>query len=227
MATKELEKPETANVPDLVRTPALEIESQDVALPKLKLGQFTADAVKAQLVPAGSLYTTVGPDDPDPETLLAPAGRGAKDTSAAESGVKFYVLGMTKGWMYSEQGSSDFETWEWNDPSRHPDAWVTYRYTVAIPEVDEEVPYTLIMTKSAKPAAKQMNTVLAKSGRLPWHTAFEVRTKHKSKGSNEWFIPLITTVETDADEIKVAEKLAIMVAGQAAEFNSTGEEPAI
>lgn len=224
MATQELEKATTA-VPALIRTPALEIDAEDVTLPKLKLGQYTADAVKAQLVKPGSLYTTTGPDDPEPVILLAPEGK-SKDTQG-QDGVVFYVLGMTKHWFLSEEGSADFETWDFNDPNRPENAWLTFVYTIAIPAVDEAVPFVYVMTKSAKPSAKQINTALVKSGRPPWHTAFVLTTKHKQKNNNEWFIPIVTTTATSDDDIQVAERLAVMVSGKTAEFQATGEEPAI
>lgn len=228
MATKELEKTESA-VPDLVRTPALDLDSGDIALPKLKLGQYTADAVKSQLVKPGSIYTTIGADDPDPTILLSPSGR-EKDT-VGQDGVVFHVLGARKSWFKSEPGSSDFETADFNSmsvPEARADGWwLTYTYTIAIPSEDEDVPYVYITTKSAMPAAKQINFALMKSGRPPWYTAFALTTKFKQKGDNTWFVPVVSTSEASDESIKVAERLAVMVAGQSAEFDSTGEEPAI
>lgn len=223
MATKALEKAPTA-VPDLIRTPALEIDAEDIALPKLKLGQYGADAVKGQLVKPGSLFTQTGNDDPEPIVLLAPEGK-AKDTQGMQ-GVVFHVLGVRKGKSFSEPGG-DLEVYAFNDANAPEAAWTTFTYSIAIPSEDTEVPYTFFLTKTGKPAAKQINTALVKSGRPPWHTAFGVTTKYRSNAKGEWFVPVITTVEATDENIAVAERLAVMISGQQAEYQATGEEPAI
>lgn len=224
MAMKEMERVADAAVPDLVRTPALEIDAEDVALPKLKLGQYGADAVKGQLVKAGSLFTQNSNDDPDPVVLLAPEGK-AKDTQGLD-GVVFHVLGVRKGKSYSEPGG-DLETYAFNDPNAPEEAWTTFTYSIAIPSENTEVPYTFFLTKTGKPAAKAMNTQLVTSGKPPWHTAFAVTTKFRENPKGQWFVPVITTVEATDENIAISERLAVMIAGQTAEYQATGEVPEI
>lgn len=213
-------------VPALAHRPALMIESEDVALPRLYTGQFTSQAVKDQLVKPGCLYAATGPDDPDPTVYAESKG---KDGVPQDDGVEVYILGMTKGWSYAEKGE-ELESWRYDDPSRHPDAWVTYQYTVAIPAFDIQVPHKWLLTKSNKPTAKQINTVLVKNAETgpPWATPFKVFTRYRSNTQGEWYVVQAVPCEPTPEYSAVAEQLAVMVGGaNQADLRSTGEEPAI
>lgn len=222
MATQELAKTQ-AQVPELVRPP-MELDADDVALPKVKIGQYTADSVKDQLVKAGSIFTITGADDPDPVVLLAPEGR-KKDTSD-QDGVLFHVLGMRKGLSYSPPGGQ-LETWAFGDPSAPAEAWTTYTYYVVLPEHDDAFPYTWLFTKTAKPAARQINTAWARSGKAPEELAFRATTKHRENTQGEWFVPIISSVKAEDKNIEIARALIPMLAGQRQDEQSPTEQPAI
>lgn len=224
MAGTTLERP-AASVPALVNTPALEIEASDIALPALKIGHFSSTPCQDGRVTPGALFTSLGDDDPEPAELwVPPKGGEAKEKSP----LLFHVLGMRKGLSYSEQGG-DLEMWQFGDPNAHPDSWTTYNYFVCLPEVDQEVPYKFLLTKTKAAAAKQINYALMKSAASgpPWNVAFTVKTAGRENSKGKYFVPLISVVEASKSNVEIAERLAIMVSGKSADVQATGEEPAI
>jgi hypothetical protein len=224
MATTELEA-QRGGVPALVNTPALEIGAEDVALPKLYLGQFMSEHVQEGRVPAGSIFSATGSDDPDPIVLW----EQPKGKAAAKDGPVFYVLGLRKGKSVSDGG--ELQLFDFNDPAAPPEAWVTYNYTVAIPEADEDVPYRWLMTRTGAPSAKGINTVLKRNSvRGPaWINAFQATTKQRENTKGKFFVPVISTVEADPKAVEIAERLAVMISGSSADVQaaSPGDEPAI
>lgn len=200
-----LEK-KNSSVPDLVRTPALEIGAEDVALPRLKLGQFMSDQVKDGAVKPGSLFLSLGSDDPDPQSLWEPGD---------DDGVIIHVLSMTRGKSVSEGG--ELVLFDYNDPDAPPDAWVTYNYVVAIPEHVDDVPAKWLLTRTGRPAAQQMNTVLARqSGIKPPHEiAFEVTTAKRENKKGEFFVPRVKHVEADSKHVEIAASLASLISANA------------
>lgn len=222
MTATALEKA-VSNLPALVNTPAMEIDAEDVALPKVYLGQFMSQAVKDGLVPPGSIYTALGADDPEPNVLWQPPKKG----QAEDEGVTFYILGMRKGKSVSDGG--ELTLYDYNDPSAPPEAWVTFNYFVAIPETDTDVPFRWLMTRTASQSAKQINMILKRSvGRGPaWINAFQATTSKRENTKGEFFVPRITTVEPTVEGIEVANNLATMISGHSSEVQASGDEPAI
>lgn len=218
MATgQEVEKPQAA-VPALVQTPALEITAEDVALPRLYIGQFSSTAVKKKFVDEGVLFTALGQDDPDPCVIWTPEDK---------EGVIFHVLGLRKGRSLSTDG--ELETWAYDDPDASPDAWVTYNYFVSLPELDPELPYKWLLTRSATPSAKQINMRLSKNlaAGPAWTTAFELTTAPRQNKKGDYFVPQVKQVEAKEANVKIAESMAVLISGQSAEVQATGDEPAI
>lgn len=203
--------------------PATTITSEDVILPKLKVGQYSSAVVQDELVPAGALFTVTDAEDPEP-VVLAKAGD--------KKGVVVHVLASPrKGWSYSddEETGGELLRWAFDDPERHPKAWVTYTYPVLIPEGDVDVPYTLLLTRSNKPTALKINTVLKRNaGAGPvWTTAFRLTTQRRERGNNKWFVIQATPVEAKPEHVEAAERLAAEMSGSSADLNATGEEPAL
>lgn len=210
-------KQEQAAVPDLVRTPALEITAEDVALPRLYIGQFMSNHVQEKAVSEGDIYVANGADDPDPKVLYDGAGDGAL----------VHVLSLRKRKSASVDG--ELELFDFDDPNAPEDAWVTYNYVIALPEYDTEVPAKWLLTRTGRPTAQRINTVLKKNeGRLPsYANAFRVTTAERKNEKGKFFVPQLRAVEANEEHVKVAESLAIMVSGNTAEATSRGEEPAI
>lgn len=212
----------TAGVKDLVRptsAPPLEIDAEDVALPRLYIGQYMSDAVKDQLVSPGAIYVGAGADDPDPNVLWSP-------DQDKDKGPVFHVLSLFKGKSVTTGG--ELVLFQFNDPEAPADAWTTYNYTIAIPEADNQVPFKWLLTRTGTPAAKQINTALVKAaGTPPWEIAFRVHSDKRENAKGEYFVPRITTVEATSESVAVSAELAQMISGRSSDFTATGEAPAI
>lgn len=221
MASKAVAETSSA-VPAMVHRPALEIDGGDIALPRLYIGQFMSDAVKDGIVKAGSIYAATGQDDPDPQVLAA---GDPKVGVSRENGITIHILGMRKGKSFSDGG--ELQLFDFHDPAAPKEAWVTYNYTVCIPEVDAEVPFKWLLTKSGAATAKSMNMVLMKSGAPAHEVAFKFWTAKRENQKGEWFVAQAARVDADPANVETAERLSAMVAGHTAEYNSTAAQPDI
>lgn len=221
MAT-EVQKAESA-LPALVTTPALEITAEDIALPRIYIGQFMSDAVKEGYVKAGSIYSATGSDDPDPQVLAAADKNGVD----RDNGVIVHVLALRKGKSFSDGG--ELQLYDYDDPSAPKEAWITYNYTVCLPEHDEDVPYKWLLTRTGKQAAQKINTVLKKNeGAGPaYANAFKFNTARRENAKGEFYVAQITPVPADPKHVEIAERLAVLVSGQSSDFGSNNEEPNI
>jgi len=217
MASTEVAEREAAQVPALRPTPALEIEAQDIALPRLYIGQFMSKAVQDQIVKAGAIYSATGQDDPDPQVLW---NQGDSD------GVRFYVLSLRKG--KSIQDNGELVLFDYDDPNAPADAWVTYNYAVAVPSVEEDVPFKLLLTRTGTPAARNINLILKKNAtRNPaWATAFNLTAAPRENAKGKFFVARVSQVEAVKAEVETAEQLALMLAAAPIEVQAT-EQPAI
>lgn len=220
MASTEVEKADSPAVPALVSTPSVELTAEDVALPSLKLGQYMSDHVQEDRVPAGSIFSTTGQDDPDPVVLWE---QGEEDL------LTFHVLALRKGKSFSEGG--ELVLFSYDDPNAPEKAWTTYNYMVALPEVDQEMPYKFLLTRTGKPAAQQINTVIAKNlaSKPAYELAFTVDCVQRENKKGKFFVPRVKHVEAKDENIKVAEALASMIPAESAGAApaESAEEPAI
>lgn len=217
-------KRETASVPALVQTPALAITADDIALPRLSLGQFMSGAVQEKLVELGDIYSSTGKDDPDPQVLWA----YNEDRAKQALGVLIYVVGLRKNKSFSDGG--ELQIFDFDDPSAPPEAWTAYNYTLACPELDEDVPFKLTLTKTGRPAAQKINTVLAKQSIVgpSYINAFRLTSAVRSNAKGKFAVAQVAQVESDPDQIKVAEKLFLLTGSTASQHAaSTGDQPAI
>lgn len=214
---------EPAPVPDLRYEPQFEITSEDIALPRVYIGQYSGEAVKERRVEAGSIYAADGPEDPMPTILAAPGDK---------PGVLFYVLHMRKGKSYSAPGEP-LQLWDFNDETAHKDAWVTYNYTVFVPDYDNDVPCKLLLTKTGRPSALSMNRIIKKNEGVMacWQHGFRLTAKERPHPSGKYFAATVSYLAEDqtlSEYMDRAGELAVsMTTSQAADFKATGEEPAI
>lgn len=221
MSTAAVEKRvEKSALPSLINTPAMQITAEDVALPRLYVGQFMSKAVQDDLVKMGDIYSSTGADDPDPVVLWS---LKEKDTP----GILFHVTGLRKGKSYSDGG--ELSLWDYDDPSAPAEAWVTYNYTLVLPEIDEQVPFKLLLTKTGRPTALQINTVLARRATAgpSWTNAFRLTSAERSNAKGKYAVARVQSVEAEKKNVEIAEKLAVVMSSAATEFKSTGETPAI
>ena len=206
-------------VPDLVRTPALEITAEDVQLPRLYVGQFMSQAVQDGAVKAGDVYVADGADDPSPEVLF--------NSGSNEPGALVHILNLRKG--KSAQVDGDLMLFDFDDPSAPEDAWVTYNYVVALPEYDTEVPAKWLLTRTGRPTAQRINTVIKRNEATApaFAHAFRVKTVERKNEKGRFYVPAITVAEARSEDVEVAGKLAVSISGRAPEALPQGEQPAI
>lgn len=184
-----------ANLPAPVYTPApLDLGSDDIALPRIYIGQHMSSLVQEGLVKFGDVFSATGKDDTQPEVLWS--------LKSTKPGPLFHVLSVTRRKSASVNG--ELETFEFNDPDAPADAWTTYNYLVVLPEVDQDVPYKLLLTKTGAPAAKALNTILKRNEvRVPPHAlAFRLTSVAKENAKGKFAVARI--VQEDADEANVA-----------------------
>lgn len=222
MATKAVEKAESA-VPDLRAVSSSTIDDitgEDIALPRLYIGQFMSEAVKSRLANLGDIYIGQGADDPDPKVMW--------ETGSKDDGVLFYVVGMRKGKSYSDGGA--LQLFDYDDPSAPADAWVTYNYTALVPDYDEEIPVKFLLTRTGRPAALTINKVLKQNAaRGPaWINAFRMTTATRNGDKGEYAVARIQVVEPKQEHVDIAGDIALaMLTSNAVDVAATGEEPAI
>lgn len=213
MAGTKVAEREAPAVPELYVTPALEISADDVVLPRIKIGQFMSGPVKTRLVEAGQIYATVGQDDPDPIVL--------------GDEITFYVLAIRKGKSFSEDGS-ELQRYDFDDPDAPAGAWVTYDYTVAVPEVDAGTPFKLLLTKTGMPAARQLNTILLRASVPQYSLSFRMATKQRENKKGQFWIPQISLVETDQSQLgPVIDLVKQLSAAPEASMGSGNDTPEI
>lgn len=207
-------------VPALYNPAPLEIDGSDIALPRIYVGQSNSKAVEADLVMKGSIYSATSGDDTDPIVLFDPKGKDKK-------GVLVHVLSMTKGRSATIDG--ELQRYAFNDPDAPPESWVTYNYVVCLPEVDEDVPYKLLFTKTSTPTAKKINTILKKNqDRGPAHAcAFRLTTVSRSNAKGTWFVLDAKPADATPEQIAVAGSMAEMVGSAPAAPSAPVSEPAI
>lgn len=218
MTSNEVATTQGSGVPALAATPATELSAEDIALPSIKLGQFMSAHVQEGRVPKGSIFSATGADDPDPVVLWE---------QGDEKKLRFYVLALRKGKSVSSDG--ELILFDYNDPNAPAEAWVTYNYTLALPDVDTEVPFKLLLTRTGKPAAQQINTILAKNASTPaYKLAFDLDCRERKNAKGTFFVPRVSSAAATEAESAVAEKLSAMVtADPVAGPADRAEEPSI
>jgi hypothetical protein len=190
-------------VPALAPTPAVEVTAEDVALPRLYLGQFSSEHVQEGRVPAGAVFTATGQEDPDPVVLWE---QGGDDKPVV------HILGMRKGKSITEGG--ELVLFAYDDPEAPADAWVTYNYVVAIPQENDAFPYKWLLSRTGKPTAQQINAklVAAQNDGVEVHkVAFEVWCDERKNDKGKFFVPKIRPVEADEASTEVAARLAQLI----------------
>ena len=200
--------------------PASSIDADDIEFPRLYIAQGTHGFVQAELVRRGSLVLATGGDDPDPVVLANPGD---------SVGVDFHVLALRKSKSVSVNG--ELVRFNFDDPDVPPEAWTVYTYFVALPGNEDDVPVKWILTRSGKPAAQKINTVLARTAgeQPPFMAGFNVTTseRHDAQRGHRWHVPRIKPIEASDSGIAVAERLFKMVNQNQRAVSASDNDPAI
>lgn len=192
MAGSSVARREAPSVPALAPTPATTIGAEDVAIPRLYIGNFMSEAVKAQLVKFGDVFLALGPDDTDPQVLWSLDQK-------ADAGVLFHVLHLRKAKSWSPSPGAPLQLYDFDDPQAPEDAWTTYNYVLFLPEVDPDMPARLLLTKSGKTTAQKINTVLLRnaSSGPDWLNAFRLTSLKRRNDKGEFAVAQVAIAEAN------------------------------
>lgn len=185
-------------VPALAYTPSFSADVEDIRLPKLYVGQNISKPVENGLAKAGDIYAATGPDDLDVNVVYTKGG----------DGVLVYVLNYTK--RLAAGTGADFRIYSPGDPEAPADAYPTWTFDLAIPEVDESLPHKMSMSRSQAPTAKNIITVLSRNPNA--FSAFRLKTLQKENAKGRWYIPTATAVEVDTKQLEVVSSLGALFA---------------
>lgn len=202
MPSKDVAELATSQLPELIQTPALDLKPEDVALSRIRMGQFSSKAVQNKKIEAGALYYSTGQDDPEPVVL--------------DDEVVFHVLSLKKAKSYAPKGGQ-LERYDYGDPDAPDEAWVTYDYLVAVPSVDDAMPFKLMLTKSSLPAARQLNATIAKATVPHYSLAFALWTAERTSPDGKYWIAQVRQVEADPEHVRIAMDLAVAMSSSAVE----------
>lgn len=209
-----------SQVPALASTPAIELDVNDIALPRLYIGQYMSHAVQEGRIKAGVLFAAENADDPDAYALWTPAEK-------PKPGVLIHVLRMRKA--KSLQANGELLLFDFDDATAPPEASVTYNYTLCLPEVDPDLPFKWLLTRTGAPAAKKMNTVLIKNSISgpAYQTAFRATTAPRENAKGKYFIAQISPVQADQAHTDIAAAIDAMLGDAPASSAARSDQPAI
>lgn len=185
-----------SEVPQLAYTPNFSVDAEDIRLPKLYVGQPLSKPVQDGLAKAGDLYVASGADATDVQVV---AEKGD------EEGVLVYFLNSTKRLAYGT--GDDFRIYDYNDPNAPVDAYPTWTFDLALPEVDGSQPYKLSLSRSGSGAAKYMLTAVAKNPRS--FSAFRLTTLLRENAKGRWFVVQPRIVEAEPVLLPSISQLAL------------------
>jgi hypothetical protein len=181
-----------------------QIGMDDMAFPRLYVGQPGSGAVQAELAPAGSLYLATDKDDPEP-VVVYKAGQN--------TGVRVHLLTLEKVWCFTDD-DGNYRVVAAGAVRRHElavpdDVDGGYQLVFCVPQFDAELPVSALFKVTAVPTAKKILTTFARAGGAPWSSAFELTTAPKSNDrGHRWFIPLATVVKAQPRHVAQAAALA-------------------
>jgi hypothetical protein len=205
-------------VPDLVR-PARGggLDSRHVTLPRLYKGETQSNAFKAGLIKAGCIYIGQGADDPDPIVVAEKPFTDEKDGDT----IRVHILQVKLGLSRKQQGRP-LETWEYNDPTAPLDARETFDFTLALPEIDPDIPVKVLMSSTSTQTAKRINFPLLRLGdesrwpELAFDFSIKKRTKTEGGQTNTWFVwqsRQVGAADVKDEHVEIAKALAEMLGG--------------
>lgn len=195
-------------VPALRHDPATTITADDIAFPKLKIGQDMHDQVQNGLVQRGEIFTVTSKEDPDPVILDVAGPKIGDDKPSKQKGVNIFFLGLRKGYSLSVDGN--LYTYAFDDPDVPEKAWVTYTYLTAIPDASEILPVTWLLTRTGRQSAQRINQALALAAGRPdgqYSVAFTLKTKETKNDKGRFFVPIVLPYEGTDEEIAKAKSL--------------------
>lgn len=226
MASKEVER-RAPSVPELAPTPATTLTAEDIKPSRIYVANYMSEAFKRHRVEYGDLFLATGADDPEPQVLW--------HAGSDEPGALVHVLHLrkAKSWDHGVKGGP-LTQYRYEDPAAPDQAWVTWNYTLYLPEVDQDLPARMLLARSGRGTAQRINTVLMRNAAVGpmWSSAFRLTTSERKDGSNEWAVIDVRTTPAEAAHVQRASELFELIrpglaAMESRQTTPTGEEPGI
>lgn len=167
---------------------AASIGGDSIRLPGIYLCHDLSDVVKSKYAEPGDVVVKTTTDDPEPRFLIG----GDSDNSYFDA----FIIGVHQSFARFESGDMEWLTEDEFRQARNEgdrNAWPVFRYTVSIPEFDQAMPASLMLTRMAgKGAYEQINSMI--KGALikgetdkPVVARLSVRTKKSRDGKHEYY----------------------------------------
>jgi hypothetical protein len=178
-----------------------QVSIEDLAVPRLFVGQPTSRAVVDHNVPLGAIYLASAASDPDPVVLYKPNQK---------KGVVVHLLGYARVVIYHDDDGS-FRVVPQGSAGVPHEADGGYQLMLLIPAFDDGMPVSGLFKSSGAAAAKTIITIAARSGLAPWCTAFELTTQQRRNELGTWHVPIAKAVEAQPAHVEAAETLAQLI----------------
>lgn len=190
-----------------------QLDASDIRLPRLKVAQYLSKAVTNELVEYGSLYLSTSKEDPEPIQLTKP-GKKIGDHS---EGLRFYILGVRKGFSYTDPNGElgrtpdgsypDLSLVKGNDPRN---VRRTYDYTIVIPSAPELPAMFLMHGAWGGQSAKAINTRLLlaqQAGRDPQREPFVIKTEKTENAKGPFARAIVVRDDVPAKDLEADAKI--------------------
>lgn len=176
-----------------------QIEAEDLAVPRMYVGQPGSAQVQENRVPAGSIFLAIDAEDPNPEGLYKQGGEG----------VRVHFLTFSKVWVYTDADGSFRVTEDRPDDDLEPTRG--YQMLFCLPEWDPEMPVSMLFKVTGLQAARRILTEIARANAAPWALAFALSTMPRKNDKGRWHQPVVTPTPAKDEHVAAAAKLAALI----------------
>lgn len=204
-----------------------ETTAEDISLPRIKVGESQSDRVQDGDDPVeyGDIFTETSNDDSEPN-VLAKGGKSVGDITKPD--ILFFVLAPVRiSYSWNDKDTEEFIVAGPKDPrtiaqieafgSKGKDKWIPrkgYNLLVALPDVDDKLPFKLLLKGMSSSAYRHLDTELRKVGseRPFWEVPFHLTAKKSKKGTYNYNVWQAKRADiSDAKLKKAIEKVVPLV----------------
>lgn len=195
------------------RSAAETIGAEDLAIPRMMVGQPTSGAVQDGLVASGAIYVGSDANDPEPVIVHKPG---------AKTGVLVHPIALRKQWACTDE-AGDFRLADYLAAEVPEDAQLAYTFVLLVPEYDPELPVSLMLKSTGTQTAKKICLAIKRAEPAPpWSVAFRLTTVPRQNDRGRWHVPQAISAEADPKHVGQAGVLAAML-GIASDTRVSGE----
>ncbi len=184
------------------RSAAETISAEDLAIPRMYVGQPTSSAVQDGLVPSGAMYVAADSNDPEPVIVYR---------LGDETGVLVHPITLRKGWAFSDE-NGDFRVADYVASDVPEDAQLSYTFVLLVPEYDVGLPVSCMFRATGTPTAKKVCLAIKQAEpEPPWSVALRLTTAPRQNDRGRWHVPQAISAEADPKHVEQAAALAAML----------------